>query len=370
MKFKKIARKLLAGVFALSLAVTSLPVISNTALAEATAAKSKPLMNMIGKVDDYYFLWLYCNDETGTAFTFSGREVPVPIKDLLMESNTFEKGLKWTYTGENWLKWYSFPDAEITARDYFNVGADPCVYDVVNYGDIIYTDEAGEAHTFTCLKDVEDYVIQTYDVDLLDIDEIPEEDLPWVALSKPSPEPPTPTETTTRKERIDWIGYVDNPNGETPYNLYSYDNDETGTSFTFCGNDMPTFLLILLNESDSFNYGDVVYTDEAGEAHTFTCVKDVEDYLIQSNLVTLVSGGDTTTTTAPVDVLIGDVTLDGKVDLIDAIYLNKICSNIIAATDMQEIAGDCNADGTVNDMDVAVLMEFCIGLQQKLPVTV
>ena len=61
--------------------------------------------------------------------------------------------------------------------------------------------------------------------------------------------------------------------------------------------------------------------------------------------------------------------MDGKVDLLDAIYLNKICSNIIFPTDMQRIAGDCNADGTVNDVDVDRLMDFCIGLQKKLPVT-
>ena len=402
-KLQKTAKKLLASAFALSLAVTSLPVISSTT---AFAAESKPLVNMIGKVDDYYSLWLYCNDETGTAFTFSGRDVPGCVWDLFMESDTFEKGHGVCYS-ENMFKQYSFPDAEITKWKSVS-NAD--VYEVINYGPIIWTDEAGEAHTFTCIKDVEDYVMQNYDVTLLNIDEIPEEKLPWVALaSKPSTEPTTPTEP--KKERLTRLRDAGYSEDGRIYGLYLYDNTETGTLFTFYGYDMPSPFMFWLDDStgvfdvgakftmsartkenldfpnadivmrsgeagsgneyyDITNYGDIVYTDEAGESHTFTCIKDVEDYLIQSNLVTLISSGDTTTTTtAPSNILIGDVTMDGKVDLLDAIYLNKICSNIIFPTDMQRIAGDCNADGTVNDVDVDRLMDFCIGLQKKLPVT-
>ena len=395
---KKITKKLLASTLALSLMTTSLPVISTT----ASAAESKFLVNMIGKVDDYYSLWLYCNDETGTAFTFSGREVPCDLWSLFMESDTFEKGYGICYS-ENWFNQYSFPDAEITKQQ---VTPNEYMYQVINYGPIIWTDEAGEAHTFTCIKDVEDYVMQNYNVNLLNIEEIPEEELPWVALAKPSTTP-TPSETEPKQERITRLRDVTNPEDGKTYGFYLYDNKETGTLFTFYGYDISSFLLSLLDRTDAFdagakftfgasakenvdfpdadiairggevgsgneyydivNYGDIVYTDEAGEAHTFSCMKDIEDYLIQSNLVTLLSEASTTTE-EPSNVPIGDVTLDGKVDLIDAICLSKICMNIISATDTQKLAGDCNADGDVTDADITLLMEFCIGLQNELPV--
>lgn len=402
---KKTARKLLASVLSLSLMATSLPVISNTT---AFAVESKFLVNMIGKVDDYYSLWLYCNDETGTAFTFSGREVPCEVWSLFMESDTFEKGYGICYS-ENLFKQYSFPDAEITK--WQTVGTNEYTYQVINYGPIIWMDEAGEAHTFTCIKDVEDYVMQNYDVNLLNIDEIPEEELPWVVLAKRKAEqtPTEPTPTVPKKERLTRLRDVTYSEDGRTYGLYLYDNTETGTLFTFYGYDMPSPFISWLDDStgvfdvgakfsfgasvkenfdfpnadivmrggeagsgneyyDIINYGDIVYKDEAGESHTFTCIKDVEDYLIQSNLVTLVDGG-TTTTTEPSNILIGDITMDGKVDLMDAIYLSKICLNVISATDTQKIAGDCDANGVVDDFDVTLLMEFCIGLQKKLPVT-
>ena len=399
---KKTIRKLLASVLSLSLMATSLSGIGSTT---ALAAESKELMNVIGKVDDYNFLMLYCNDETGTAFTFSAEGVPCEILSLLMKSGKFEKGHVFQYS-EEMFKQYSFPDAEITKQQSV-ISNDVYNYKVINYGPIIWTDEAGEAHTFTCIKDVEDYVMQNYDVNLLNIDEIPEEELPWVALaSKPSTEPTTPTEP--KKERLTRLKDVTYSEDGKTYGLYLYDNTETGTLFTFYGYDMPSFLLSLLVGTDAFdvgakfsfgasvkenfdfpnadivmrggeagsgneyydiiNYGDIVYKDEAGESHTFTCIKDVEDYLIQSNLPTLVDGG-TTTTTEPSNILIGDITMDGKVDLMDAIYLSKICLNVISATDTQKIAGDCDANGVVDDFDVTLLMEFCIGLQKKLPVT-
>lgn len=424
---KKITRKLFASILALSLMATSLPVIDNMVLANEEITEittvGKDLIKQIGQVDNPNggspsLLFLYCNDETGTAFTFCGHDVPSVLKFLLAAADTFDGYFS---LSEVSMKLLSFSNAEIEERHFIGVGYDFKTYHVVNHGDITYTDEAGEAHTFTCMKDLENYVIQNYPVTLLDIDEIPEEDLPWVTT--PTTEPVTTTTTTTtttvtssepvtseitmRKDLVTRIGSVENPDGGTPYGLYLYDNDETGTSFTFCGNDVATVLQFLIDVSDTFdygmkfslsantkenldfpdaeifvrgavgsgneyydivNYGDIVYTDEAGEAHTFSCMKDIEDYLIQSNLVTLLSEASTTTE-EPSNVPIGDVTLDGKVDLIDAICLSKICMNIISATDTQKLAGDCNADGDVTDADITLLMEFCIGLQNELPVT-
>ena len=65
----------------------------------------------------------------------------------------------------------------------------------------------------------------------------------------------------------------------------------------------------------------------------------------------------------------GDVNLDGKVDLMDAIYLNKYTANILQLTDAQKVTADCNGDGDVNDVDATTLMEFLILQIPSLPYT-
>lgn len=47
------------------------------------------------------------------------------------------------------------------------------------------------------------------------------------------------------------------------------------------------------------------------------------------------------------DIVYGDVNLDGKVDLLDCIVMNKVMANIITLTDLQKITADCNGDGSV-----------------------
>ena len=453
---KKTARKLLASTLALSLMATSLPVIgSTTALAEEkiteTTTVGKDLVKPIGQVDNPdggtpYVLYLYCNDETGTAFTYCGHDIPNILKFLIDVSDTFNGYFGLSEKNMNML---SFSNAEIEEQHLKYVGYEATMYHIVNHGDITYTDEAGEAHTFTCMKDIEDYLIQNYPVTLLDIHEIAEEDLPWATTTTTSATTTSVTTTTTTtttvttgttKEERDMttsIGCVINPEGSRyeQSTLFLHYNEETETAFIFSGHDVPSYMKALILEPTTFdgtivyteafmkyfsfpdadikvwgdtycveNHGTIIYTDENGKKHTFTCMKDAEDYVMQNyptipldihridesmflndsilfdnmesvkeyaiqNLPVLDTGKTDVTTNVPFNVLIGDVTMDGKVDLIDAICLNKICSNIIFASDMQKVAGDCDANGAIDDFDVTLLMEFCIGLQKKLPVT-
>ena len=69
----------------------------------------------------------------------------------------------------------------------------------------------------------------------------------------------------------------------------------------------------------------------------------------------------------PNEILIGDLNLDGKVDLLDAIRLNKYTANIVQLTDAQEIVADCNGDGNVDDADVTTLMEYLMFQVPSLP---
>ena len=82
--------------------------------------------------------------------------------------------------------------------------------------------------------------------------------------------------------------------------------------------------------------------------------------------------GESTTTTEDSDVVVyGDVNLDGKVDLIDAITMNKYLAKIITMfTDAQKANANCDiTDGTktIDEKDAAALIDFVIMIEKKLP---
>ena len=63
----------------------------------------------------------------------------------------------------------------------------------------------------------------------------------------------------------------------------------------------------------------------------------------------------------------GDVNLDGKVDIVDAIFLNKYLATLIQFSDAQVANADCCQDGVLNDQDTTALMQFIILLIDDLP---
>ena len=75
----------------------------------------------------------------------------------------------------------------------------------------------------------------------------------------------------------------------------------------------------------------------------------------------------TTTTTTTISSY-GDVNLDGKVDIVDAIFLNKYLATLIQFLDAQVANADCCQDGVLNDQDTTALMQFIILLIDDLPV--
>ena len=75
-----------------------------------------------------------------------------------------------------------------------------------------------------------------------------------------------------------------------------------------------------------------------------------------------------TTTTNTVIPSYGDVNLDGKVDIVDAIFLNKYLATLIQFSDAQMANADCCQDGVLNDQDTTALMQFIILLIDDLPV--
>ena len=68
-------------------------------------------------------------------------------------------------------------------------------------------------------------------------------------------------------------------------------------------------------------------------------------------------------------ILYGDVNLDGKVDLTDAILLNKALSGAVQLTANQQFANaDCDANSALDANDSIALLQFLVHAQSSLPV--
>ena len=344
----KRTKKLLASILASSLAVMSLPFFGLSASAgsemvmdttEIVKESSQTYYELISISSFDRFSYLYCNPETKTAFTIPARE---------------------------------FPDT------------------------LYWLDDNGEEHSFSSFSDVEQYVIQNYNVTLVDYEEVKDDN---------KVEYPEQT----------WIELVDVVKRfeDSPHKICLYHNGDTKTAFEFSTADLPNELQLLINCSDTFddgvvygtssknktlkfpnaeitdngtfmsavNHGSIVFVDDNGEEHSFSGFSDLENYVIQNYDVTVVDYNkyvedgsivpiDATTTpvnntTAP-SYFTGDVTGDGAVGLTDAISLNKIFAGLITPTNVQTTAADINQDGSVTDEDLSILMQFLIGIRTDL----
>ena len=63
----------------------------------------------------------------------------------------------------------------------------------------------------------------------------------------------------------------------------------------------------------------------------------------------------------------GDINLDGMVDILDAVFLNKYLATLIQFSDAQMANADCCQDSVLNDQDTTALMQFIILLIDDLP---
>lgn len=75
----------------------------------------------------------------------------------------------------------------------------------------------------------------------------------------------------------------------------------------------------------------------------------------------------TSDTLTPEDVLYGDVNIDGRVDLTDAILLNKVCAGSVEISGLAVLNADCDADGDTTPNDAIVLLRFLVQLISSLP---
>ena len=70
----------------------------------------------------------------------------------------------------------------------------------------------------------------------------------------------------------------------------------------------------------------------------------------------------------PAGTLYGDINLDGRVDITDAVLLNKVAAGAVTLdTPEKQANADCDANGEVDGKDAVVLLKFLVSLIKTLP---
>lgn len=112
-----------------------------------------------------------------------------------------------------------------------------------------------------------------------------------------------------------------------------------------------------------------ILTTSTTEETTTTTTESVTTDSDETTATT--SGSETATTTKGGDVtpasLYGDVNLDGRVDIIDAVMLNKAAANTVQLSEQQRSNADCDANNEVDSNDAVVLLKFLVSIIKTLP---
>ena len=75
----------------------------------------------------------------------------------------------------------------------------------------------------------------------------------------------------------------------------------------------------------------------------------------------------TTASEIATELLYGDVNLDGRVDITDAVLLNKAVAGAVALDDTAKRNADCDGSNEVGANDAVVLLKFLVHIINSLP---
>lgn len=196
---------------------------------------------------------------------------------------------------------------------------------------------------------------------------------------------------TTEKEKAEWADF--------PYYIMAGDDFSASISYTGSNPDFQwtssdpnvlevegSGLNVTLHAKDggtvtlTATNGSITLTKEIGvaicilttsttEETTTTTTESVTTNSDETTATT--SSSETTTTTKGGDVtpasLYGDVNLDGRVDITDAVMLNKAAANTVQLSEQQRSNADCDANNEVDSNDAVVLLKFLVSIIKTLP---
>lgn len=116
-------------------------------------------------------------------------------------------------------------------------------------------------------------------------------------------------------------------------------------------------------------------TETSTNAPATTTQSEVTETSVVSETTTV--GGEETTTEAPAEtstqpvtpstVFYGDTNCDGRVDITDAVLLNRALAGVVIFNDSQRLNADCMYDGYLNVEDASILLRFLVNQISSIP---
>lgn len=171
---------------------------------------------------------------------------------------------------------------------------------------------------------------------------------------------------------------------ELPKDLYGNANTEPGTTVTTDATTDTTAETTTETETTATTDVSVVTTTEDTaettvettvstadtEESTETTVSETTEAVETSADTTATTASETTVTTkgaVEAATLYGDINLDGRVDITDAVLLNKAAANAVSLSAQQQANADCDESGEVDSNDAVVLLKFLVSIIHTLP---
>ena len=218
----------------------------------------------------------------------------------------------------------------------------------------------------------------------------------WSDLGVPAGEKVTKVEiniSTSKKQIGKWQGaFGANMRGVSGYQTQSDDMEQTIDSKTgsiVWNVDSATSEIIQTQYGGELKFGVwwidcnkftidsiTVYTDAYGGSSTTVTTSKTSATTQKTTATTSKTTAKTTSTTKsttqkPSDLpsasMYGDVNLDGRVDITDAVILNKAVAGAISLNPQQQANADCCTDDGVGANDAIVLLKFLVSLVKTLP---
>ncbi|WP_295215064.1 leucine-rich repeat protein [Ruminococcus sp.] len=106
--------------------------------------------------------------------------------------------------------------------------------------------------------------------------------------------------------------------------------------------------------------------EEISETDTTTTVTESTTTQLTTNTT---SASSATSISANPDILYGDTNLDGRVDITDAVLLNKAAAGAVTLNDRAAANADCNGNSELGNDDALILLKFLVHLVNTLPYT-
>ena len=161
---------------------------------------------------------------------------------------------------------------------------------------------------------------------------------------------------------------------ELPKDLYGNANTEPGTTVTTDATTDTT--AETTTETTATTDVSVVTTTEDTAETTVSETTEAVETTVESSATE--TSADTTATTASettvttkgaveAATLYGDINLDGRVDITDAVLLNKAAANAVSLSAQQQANADCDESGEVDSNDAVVLLKFLVSIIHTLP---